>query len=190
MYNPSPNFNKELRLTLPPPSVAEMWKVVDDNGDRGLFPVVSEFLDEPMARVVMKPWGHELIVAETPEYTGKLEHIKAGCRLSMQYHAQSPGHGPSGGKPAKDETMCLISGRAVLWIGVSPEDLRSIEMKPFVGYRIKPPTVHRLEAITDCVIAEFSTPETGRTVRLHDDYPRSQVETEAMRADPNRGWNG
>lgn len=170
------------------PTAEEMWKIIDDNGDQDLFPAVAE--TEPMAKTVMKPWGHELIVAETAEYTGKLEHIKAGCRLSMQYHAQSHGHGPDGGKPAKDETMCLISGEAILWIGNSPDDIRPVRMKPFVGYRIKPPTVHRLEAVTDSVIAEFSTPETGRTVRLHDDYSRSRVETEEMRADPNRGWNG
>jgi hypothetical protein len=37
-------------------------------------------------RRVDKPWGHELIWAETPRYVGKLLHIKAGHLLSRQYH--------------------------------------------------------------------------------------------------------
>ena len=44
-------------------------------------------------RRVEKPWGHELIWAETEEYVGKTLHIRAGEALSLQYHEQ------------KDETM-------------------------------------------------------------------------------------
>lgn len=162
----------------------QMWTVINDNYDWGQFNTTAETLvPGAEARTVLKPWGHELIVAETRHYTGKLEHVKAGHRLSLQYHA-----GESG-SPAKDETMCLISGRCILWMGDSPENLHFIEMELFRGYRIKPPLIHRLEAIEDCVVVEFSTPETGRTVRLQDDYTRKGVETESDRADPNRGWN-
>ena len=35
---------------------------------------------------VDKPWGHELIWAVTDRYVGKVLHIKAGEKLSLQYH--------------------------------------------------------------------------------------------------------
>jgi mannose-6-phosphate isomerase len=39
-------------------------------------------------RTVPKPWGHETIWAVSPEYVGKILHIKAGQALSVQYHNQ------------------------------------------------------------------------------------------------------
>ena len=33
-----------------------------------------------------KPWGHEIIWAETKDYIGKIIHINPGHRLSLQYH--------------------------------------------------------------------------------------------------------
>ena len=39
-----------------------------------------------MSRRVPKPWGHELIWAETDRYVGKILHINAGESLSLQYH--------------------------------------------------------------------------------------------------------
>lgn len=168
----------------PAPSPEEMWSVVRQSGDSELFPQMLSLVPDRDgdARTVLKPWGYELIVAETSRYTGKLEHIKAGCRVSMQYHARE------GNSLPKDETMCLIEGKVLLWVGSSPDELECIDMVLFRGYRIRPPLIHRLEALEDSIVVEFSTPETGRTVRLQDDYPRKSVETEADRADPNRGW--
>ena len=37
-------------------------------------------------RRVEKPWGYEIIWAETANYVGKILHINAGHRLSKQYH--------------------------------------------------------------------------------------------------------
>jgi len=37
-------------------------------------------------RRVNKPWGYEIIWAETADYVGKVLHINAGHRLSKQYH--------------------------------------------------------------------------------------------------------
>ena len=37
---------------------------------------------------VSKPWGYELIWANTPDYIGKILFIQAGKRLSLQHHAQ------------------------------------------------------------------------------------------------------
>ena len=37
-------------------------------------------------RIVDKPWGHEVIWAETADYVGKILHIEEGEQLSLQYH--------------------------------------------------------------------------------------------------------
>ena len=51
------------------------------------------------ARTVPKPWGHELIWVQTPQYVGKILVIETGKRLSMQYHRK------------KDESVYVLSGR-------------------------------------------------------------------------------
>jgi mannose-6-phosphate isomerase len=37
---------------------------------------------------VEKPWGHELWWADTDAYAGKLLHVEAGHRLSLQLHRE------------------------------------------------------------------------------------------------------
>jgi mannose-6-phosphate isomerase len=54
-------------------------------------------------RRVDKPWGYELIWAETDRYVGKVLHITAGQKLSRQYHVR------------KDETFLVESGEMDLW---------------------------------------------------------------------------
>ena len=56
-------------------------------------------------RKVEKPWGHEIIWAETTNYVGKLLHIKAGHRLSLQYHE------------VKEETVYVLSGTLYIYDG-------------------------------------------------------------------------
>src|SRR5207248_7402036 len=58
-------------------------------------------------RRVDKPWGHELIWAETARYVGKVLHIRAGQRLSRQYHR------------VKEETLMVQSGEMDLEIGAA-----------------------------------------------------------------------
>lgn len=125
----------------------------------------------PYSQRIEKPWGYELIftLPESP-VTGKILHLNQGARFSYQYHDQ------------KQETLCLLSGKAKMII-----DDSELEMAPLQGYFINPLTKHRCQAITDCDILESSTKETGNTVRLQDDYSRG-TETEEIRNQPNRGW--
>ena len=128
------------------------------------------------ARRVEKPWGYE--IHWTPEdrpYVGKVLHIDAGRRLSLQVH------------DAKQESWFLVSGRAkVVWDDGSGE-LVETELQPGLGYSCSIGQRHRLVGITDCDVVEVSTPEIGTTHRLEDDYSRPD-ETEAMRREPGRGW--
>lgn len=127
--------------------------------------------------VVTKPWGEEIIFSPSDaDYTFKVLKLKNGGRLSLQYHDK------------KRETLVLINGKANLIIGPDIDHLETIEMKMFQGYTIDVNVVHRMVGVPDADIMEGSTPETGNTVRLQDDYKRN-TETEEMRKQKNRGWN-
>ena len=116
-------------------------------------------LDQP--RKVDKPWGHEIIWAETDDYVGKILHINAGEALSLQYHEQ------------KDETICVLSGEMLFHAGPSADAMEEYHMRPNDRYHTLPGTVHRMTAITDCDILEASTPHLEDVVRLEDRYGRT-----------------
>ncbi len=114
-------------------------------------------------RRVEKPWGHEIIYAVSERYVGKLLFIRAGERLSLQYHRQ------------KDETIYVLSGKMLFEVGpLEPAGTprEDVIMKPGDAYRITPHTVHRMVAIEDTQVLEASTPELDDVVRLEDKYGR------------------
>lgn len=132
----------------------------------------SGFTNAPHVRRIEKPWGFEL--HWTPDglpYTGKILHINAGARLSLQLHDQ------------KRESWLLLQGRAkVVWQDPSGE-LIETELAPGVGYTCGLGQVHRLIGITDCEVIEASTPEIGTTWRLEDDYARPHETPEQRQAE-------
>lgn len=119
------------------------------------------FDTEPYVKRVEKPWGYELHwVREAAPYIGKVLHVNAGARLSLQVHDQ------------KQESWFLMNGRAaVIWEN-SEGDLVETELRSGVGYSTKVGQKHRLKGLTDTDIIEVSTPEAGTTWRLEDDYAR------------------
>jgi mannose-6-phosphate isomerase len=110
-------------------------------------------------RRVVKPWGYEIIWAETDRYVGKILHITAGQKLSRQYHLK------------KDETFLVEAGEMDLEIGQGAET-RVLRMKARDSYHCTPRTVHRMVAVTDVDVIEVSTPELDDVVRLEDAYGR------------------
>lgn len=114
------------------------------------------------ARRVEKPWGYELIWAESEQYVGKLLFVRAGHALSLQYHE------------VKDESWLVHEGRASLELGLVGGDLTTIEIGPGDAFRYRPGTVHRVTAIEDTLILEVSTPRLDDVVRLDDRYGRPQ----------------
>jgi len=112
-------------------------------------------------RKVPKPWGHEIIWAHTDRYVGKILHVKAGEKLSIQYHER------------KDETVYLLSGEMKYWVQLPGEsELRDQKLVAGQSFRITPLTVHAIEAVTDIDVLEASTPELDDVVRLQDRYGR------------------
>ena len=75
-----------------------------------------------------KPWGYELWWADTDAYAGKLLHVEAGHRLSLQFHRE------------KDETSYLLSGRLRLTRGPTVEELDEQEVgsRPIAWCRSAP----------------------------------------------------
>jgi mannose-6-phosphate isomerase len=112
-------------------------------------------------RHVPKPWGHETIWAATELYVGKILHINAGQKLSVQYHVH------------KDETVYLLAGELKYCVQLEGSD-RPTDMKLKVGeaFRITPNTIHYMEAVTDCDVLEASTPHLDDVVRIKDAYGR------------------
>ena len=135
----------------------------------------ASFDTSPYVRRIEKPWGWEVHwVPDGKPYMGKIIHIKAGARLSLQKHDQ------------KLETWFLISGRAkVIWESEENGELLETELEVGKGYSCYVDQRHRLAGITDCDIVEVSTPESGTTYRLEDDYAR-QDETPSERERRNR----
>jgi mannose-6-phosphate isomerase len=124
------------------------------------------------SRRVEKPWGFELWWAHTDHYAGKVLHVEAGHRLSLQYHR------------VKDESCYLLAGRIRLVTGTNVHDLETVELEPTACWRNPPGQVHTVEAIETSDILEVSTPQLEDVVRLLDDYGRI---TPAPESEPRDG---
>ena len=83
-------------------------------------------------RKVDKPWGHELIWAETKDYVGKILHIEEGEQLSLQYHE------------VKEETLFCQSGRMELQFAAREGDeLDTTILEPGQAFHVPTGMVHR-----------------------------------------------
>jgi len=112
-------------------------------------------------RHVPKPWGHETIWAATDQYVGKILHINAGQKLSVQYHVQ------------KDETVYLLAGELKYCVQMEGSD-RPTDMKLKVGeaFRITPGTIHYMELSRIATCSKRAHPHLDDVVRLQDAYGR------------------
>lgn len=108
-------------------------------------------------KILTRDWGEEMFVAETPHYLGKVLRMKAGTAGGLQYHVE------------KDESFFLFSGRAL----VRFDRGAGLEVRPMLSgesFHIPPGAVHQVEAVTDCVFFEASTPHYDDRVRCEAQY--------------------
>jgi len=109
---------------------------------------------------VDKPWGYELRWAITDRYLGKLIHVDAGHKLSLQYHVQ------------KDESIFIVSGLLDLVLEDDTGGIQTHRLAPGMSARVRPGRRHRFVAVEDTDLFEVSSPEIDDVVRLEDSYGR------------------
>ena len=107
-----------------------------------------------------KPWGYEVLWAQTDDYVAKLMQINAGHRMSLQYHQK------------KEETLYVMTGLLKVWESEN-EDEYSV-LKPGDVYHVRPGCIHRFGAgnVQNVMLVEVSTNHLKDVVRLADDYKR------------------
>jgi len=115
-----------------------------------------------LVKQVHKPWGSERwLVPEGSPFGFKVITINAGERTSLQYHRN------------KEEANLVLGGQGRLFVG-SRVGAPLAEYALVVGeiVHVVPGIVHRIEAVTDLVLVEVSTPELDDVVRIEDDAGR------------------
>lgn len=113
-------------------------------------------------QIINKPWGKEEVIEINDRYMMKKLTMHAGHRCSLQYHN------------IKCETIYVLSGQLAIHSGLKQEELISKVYKADETITIRPGVIHRMEAVTDSVYLEASTPEMDDVVRLVDDYQRAE----------------
>lgn len=131
-------------------------------------------------KTVNKPWGYEIwITGEHPGYSLKKIFIKKETKTSLQYHQ------------IKRETNVLFEGQVHLHYknnvsvandAVSPQDLSTYLLNPVTCLDVPPLTLHRLEALSDVLLYEASTPHLDDVIRVKDDTKRQDGRVEAEHA--------
>lgn len=107
-----------------------------------------------------KPWGTETLIAKTDTYIGKVLRMKAGHRGGLQFHQ------------LKEETFYLYEGTALVTADDGSGHLITRGMFAGDSYHIPPGAVHQVEAVTDCVLFECSTPHFEDRVNVAAQYGR------------------
>ena len=150
----------------------------------GSLPVIPIEVYSP--KTVIRDWGEEVFIAETPTYLGKLLKMYAGTKGGLQYHVE------------KDETFHLFLGHAWVRSVDRRGQLVVRRMCPGESYHIPPGAVHQVEAITDCLFFEASTPHYDDRVRVEKDFgmseggglPTTKKRCERCPGTPGRRWLG
>ena len=93
-----------------------------------------------------KPWGTELVFAQTAKYLGKILWMKEGHGGAFQYHE------------TKDETFYLLSGKATVRYKDEKGGVCEVPMSAGESYHVPVGAAHQVTADTDCVFVEASLP--------------------------------
>lgn len=149
--------------------------------DRLLPPSITAIPADKLKKV-MKPWGHELwINGEHPGYAFKQIFIRAPHKTSLQYHH------------FKQETNILLDGQARLHFKkdatvendhMSAEHVGTHDLAPVSSVSVVPEIVHRIEALSDVLLYEVSTPHLDDVIRISDDSkrPHGRIDSEHVRS--------
>lgn len=110
------------------------------------------------SKILTREWGEEIVFADTPAYLGKLLVMKQGTMGGLQRHVE------------KMETFTLVSGIALVRYDKGDGKLTARVFRQGEVCHVPPGAVHQVEAVTNCIIAEASTPHKDDRVRCEQDY--------------------
>ena len=122
-------------------------------------------------KLVEKPWGWERWLHERDAPFGfKVIKVKAGMRTSLQYHER------------KQETYYILMGEGRLHFRRTMNSTDEIVdfSSGAIGH-VDPGAIHRVEAITDIILIESTTPDDGTdNIRIDDDQgrPSGRIDSE------------
>lgn len=111
-------------------------------------------------KIIEKPWGYEKWIEVNNYYVVKELFMKENNSCSLQYHEK------------KYESFYIVKGKLRFDVGETKDSLTEIILNEGDFYTIKPLTIHRMSAITDCVYIESSTNFLDDVIRLEDKYGR------------------
>lgn len=99
---------------------------------------------EQLVFISSKIWGHEEWIVNNPQYCGKKLVFKAGYCCSLHYHK------------IKEETFYILSGKVLIDLEENGIKTKRV-MTPGDTQHIPQGTIHRINALTDAEVMEFST---------------------------------
>ena len=111
----------------------------------------SEIMTES-PKIVDKPWGREIWIAEDGEYAGKILEINKNMQTSLHYHAK------------KKETLYVFEG--TLNVELLNGKVVIVHSGESITFNLG--DMHRLKAIEDVKIFEVSTPQLNDVFRVKD----------------------
>jgi mannose-6-phosphate isomerase len=114
-------------------------------------------------QIIEKPWGSEELIEINDRYMMKKLTMHQGHKCSLQYHN------------IKCETIYVLSGELKIYIGDVLKSEKNLSSRIYTEgetITLTPGVVHRMEAVSDSIYLEASTPEMEDVVRLVDDYKR------------------
>ncbi len=105
-----------------------------------------------------RPWGEEVLVVHTDQYTGKLLKYKKGQGGNFQKHQ------------IKDEAGYILSGKLLLEWDDGDGNIQQRVLGPGQALHIPSGVPHRETAVEDLVIFEVSNPVFNDRVRCEETY--------------------
>ena len=105
-----------------------------------------------------RDWGTEELIVQTEHYIGKKLTMKHGTAGGLQYHER------------KEESFLLVEGKALAEYDDGIGGLAAYYLLPGMMVHVPKGAPHRVTALSDCVLYEWSTPHFNDRVRCEREY--------------------
>jgi len=105
---------------------------------------LSPIKQDQLVTVAPKVWGHEEWIVNSDQYCGKKLVFKKGYRCSLHFHK------------IKDETFYVVQGKVKIDLIDGEKKIERV-MTPGDSQRVLPGVKHRISALENSEVMEFST---------------------------------